>query len=266
MKTDVLHAVRLARMDMTVLGRNQTALVNVLLLPLLMAWMFTTLYDRGEIGGVPGGLFILTGLPSMMLGFAVFVNLVNSFTARREELVLKRLRGGQPSAVAIFGGAGLSAFLIFAVQMVLVAVWSSRIEGGAMPANIPLMVVTGLLGVAVFALIAAAFSGITRNAELAQVAVVPVLLVIMIGSPLMVPLSVFPEPLQIIAKFIPSTPVTEVMRTAHLGRDFIGEGGQTLTTAQQWIEALPSLGVLVLWIGIGALLAKWLFRWDPRHG
>ncbi|GAA2785321.1 hypothetical protein [Nonomuraea dietziae] len=97
MRTDVLHAVRLARMDLKLLGRNTTAVFNVLLLPLLFAWMLSQ-------GGSES--FILTGMPGVLLAFAVFMNLVNSFTARREELVLKRLRGGQGSAVAIFGGAG----------------------------------------------------------------------------------------------------------------------------------------------------------------
>ncbi|SDG54525.1 ABC-2 type transport system permease protein [Sinosporangium album] len=266
MRTDVLHAVRLARIDLTMLGRNQTALFNVVLLPLLIGWMYTTLAPEQSIEGVPADLFILTGLSGMMLGFVVFVNLVNSFTARREELVLKRLRGGQSSSVAIFGGAGLSAFALYAFQTVLLSVWISRLGDGGMPSNIPLMLLTGVLGVAVFALIAAAFSGITRNAELAQISVLPVLLVVIIGSPVMGPLSVFPEPLQIVSKLIPTTPVTEIMRTAYLGRDFIGDGGGTLTVAEQWIEALPSLGVLVVWVGVAALLARWLFRWDPRHG
>ena len=97
MRTDVLHAVRLARLDLTLVARNTTVMFNVLLLPLLMAWMFTQTQTGADIAGVSGELFVLTGVPGLMLGFAVFINLVNSFTARREELVLKRLRGGQPS-------------------------------------------------------------------------------------------------------------------------------------------------------------------------
>ncbi|MEU4549833.1 ABC transporter permease [Nonomuraea dietziae] len=238
MRTDVLHAVRLARMDLKLLGRNTTAVFNVLLLPLLFAWMLS------QGGSEP---FILTGMPGVLLAFAVFMNLVNSFTARREELVLKRLRGGQGSAVAIFGGAGLAALAVFVLQVALLVVWIDR-TGGGLPENVPMMLVAAVLGVAVFALLAAAFSGITPNAELAQVAVLPVLIVVLVGSPLIVPLSEMP----FAVRLVPTTPIVEMMR--------MGYGGGS------WAAALPWIGVLLAWLVVAGLLAKWLFRWDPRHG
>ncbi|GAA3471094.1 ABC transporter permease [Nonomuraea roseola] len=238
MRTDVLHAVRLARMDLKLLGRNTTAVFNVLLLPLLFAWMLSQ-------GGSDS--FILTGMPGVLLAFAVFMNLVNSFTARREELVLKRLRGGQGSAVAIFGGAGLAALAVFVLQVALLVVWIDR-TGGGLPENVPMMLVAAVLGVAVFALLAAAFSGITPNAELAQVAVLPVLIVALVGSPLIVPLSEMP----FAVRLVPTTPIVEMMR--------MGYGGGS------WAAALPWIGVLLAWVVVAGLLAKWLFRWDPRHG
>ncbi|MEV4161675.1 ABC transporter permease [Nonomuraea dietziae] len=238
MRTDVLHAVRLARMDLKLLGRNTTAVFNVLLLPLLFAWMLSQ-------GGSES--FILTGMPGVLLAFAVFMNLVNSFTARREELVLKRLRGGQGSAVAIFGGAGLAALAVFVLQVALLVVWIDR-TGGGLPENVPMMLVAAVLGVAVFALLAAAFSGITPNAELAQVAVLPVLIVAMVGSPLIIPLSEMP----FAVRLVPTTPIVEMMR--------MGYGGGS------WAAALPWIGVLLAWLVVAGLLAKWLFRWDPRHG
>ncbi|MEV2269011.1 ABC transporter permease [Nonomuraea africana] len=237
MRTDALHAVRLARMDLKLLGRNTTAMFNVLLLPLLFALMLS---QGGEDS------FVLTGLPGVMLVFAVFMNLVNSFTARREELVLKRLRGGQGSAVAIFGGAGLAALAVFVLQVALLVVWIER-RGGGLPENVPMMLVAAVLGVAVFALLAAAFSGITPNAELAQVAVLPVLIVALLGSPLIVPLSNMP----FVVRLVPTTPIVEMMR--------MGYGGGS------WLAALPWIGVLLAWLVVAGLLAKWLFRWDPRH-
>ncbi|GAA2385540.1 ABC transporter permease [Nonomuraea africana] len=237
MRTDALHAVRLARMDLKLLGRNTTAMFNVLLLPLLFALMLS---QGGEDS------FVLTGLPGVMLVFAVFMNLVNSFTARREELVLKRLRGGQGSAVAIFGGAGLAALAVFVLQVALLVVWIER-RGGGLPENVPMMLVAAVLGVAVFALLAAAFSGITPNAELAQVAVLPVLIVALLGSPLIVPLSKMP----FVVRLVPTTPIVEMMR--------MGYGGGS------WLAALPWIGVLLAWLVVAGLLAKWLFRWDPRH-
>ncbi|MEV0582231.1 ABC transporter permease [Nonomuraea sp. NPDC050310] len=242
MKTDVLHAVRLARTDLKLLGRNFTALFNAVILPLLFGAMFSLT--------APDATFVLTGLPGVMLAFAVFLNLVNTFTARREELVLKRLRGGQGSALAIFGGAGLAAFAVFAFQVVLLAIWIDR-TGGGLPANIPVMLGGAVLGVAVFSLLAAAFSGITPTAESVQVAVLPPLMVMIFASPLVVPLSAMPDALAVFARMVPATPVIEIMRAGYTGE----------LTSGLWLY----VGILGVWLIIGAALAKWLFRWDPRH-
>ncbi|MFI0422168.1 ABC transporter permease [Spongiactinospora sp. 9N601] len=266
MRTDVLHAVRLARVDLKLLGRNQTAMVNVLLLPLLMGWLFSNVAAGRQIEGVPGQLYVITGLPGLMLGFAVFVNMVNTFTARREELVLKRLRAAQPSAAAILGGAMLGALAVFALQVGLVVVWSMRWQDGGPPANLPLMLLGALLGVAIMGLLAAAFAGITPNAETAQVAVLPLLLVVMLGAPIIGPTTAMPGPLGVLAEVVPVTPVVEIMRTAYLGRDFVGTGGEPLGMAAQWVAALPAIGIALAWVAVSALLARWLFRWDPRHG
>ncbi|OUC85453.1 ABC transporter permease [Streptosporangium minutum] len=265
MRTDVLHAVRLARLDLTLVARNTTVMFNVLLLPLLMAWMFTQTQGGADIAGVSGELFVLTGVPGLMLGFAVFINLVNSFTARREELVLKRLRGGQPSGPAVLGGAALGALALFLGQVVLLAVWMHRTDG-VMPANVPLLVVAAVLGVALFGLLAAAFSGITPNAELAQITVLPVILVMMIGAPVAYPADVLPGPLGVVSDLLPVTPVVEIMRTAFLGADHVSGSGEALSMGGQWVAALPSLGILLAWVAVAALLARWLFRWEPRHG
>ncbi len=266
MRTDVLHAVRLARLDLTLVARNTTVLFHVLLMPLLMAWLFTQTQSEGaSIEGVPARVFVLTGVPGLMLGFAVFINLVNSFTARREELVLKRLRGGQPSAGAVLGGSALGALALFLGQVALLGVWIQRTEG-VLPVNVPLLVLGAVLGVVLFGLLAAAFSGITPNAELAQITVLPVILLMVIGAPVAFPQDALPGPLGTISGLLPVTPIVEIMRSAFLGADHFSTGGQALTTVEQWTAALPSIGLLLAWIAVTALLARWLFRWEPRHG
>ncbi|WP_436759615.1 ABC transporter permease [Streptosporangium sp. V21-05] len=265
MRTDVLHAIRLARLDLTLVGRNTTVLFNVLLLPILMAWVYTQAVGAERIDGVAGRLFVLTGLPGLILVFAVFINLVNSFTARREELVLKRLRAGQPSGPAILGGSALGALALYLAQVALLAVWIQRAEGATV-ANVPMLVTVAVLGVALFCLLAAAFSGLTPNAELAQVTVLPVLLVVLVGAPVAFPADTLPGVLGGVSALLPATPVVEIARTAFLGGDHISGGGAALSVGGQWVAALPSFGILLGWLVVAGLLARWLFRWEPRHG
>ncbi|MGC5012737.1 ABC transporter permease [Streptosporangium sp. DT93] len=265
MRTDVLHAIRLARLDLALVGRNTMVLFNVILLPILMAWLYTQAVGTERIDGVAGRLFVLAGVPGLLLVFAVFVNLVNSFTARREELVLKRLRAGQPSGPAILGGGALGALVLYLAQVALLAVWMWRSEGVTV-ANVPMLVVVAILGVALFCLFAAAFSGLTPNAELAQVTVLPVILLVMVGAPIAFPSDALPGALGTVSAVLPATPVVEIARTALLGGDHVSGGGEALSTGGQWAAALPSFAILLLWIAVAGLLARWLFRWEPRHG
>lgn len=267
MRTDVLHAIRLAGLDLRLLGRNQTALFNVVFLPLLMGFLFTGFGGEGAVvEGVRAELFLLSGLPGLMLCFAVFVNLVNTFTARREDLVLKRLRGGQASPAGILGGAALGALVVYLAQVALLVAYVVNVEDGSPPVNLPLLLLASVLGVAVFALLAAAFSGITQTAELAQITILPVLLVTLVGAPFFGPISTMPEPLRLLSALTPATPVVEITRTAFLGGDFVGAVGGASTLGEQWVAALPDLGILLAWLLVAALVARWLFRWDPRRG
>ncbi|SDQ94537.1 ABC transporter permease [Thermostaphylospora chromogena] len=267
MKTDLLHSIRLARLSLTQLGRNQTALFTVVLMPFLLVVMYIGLgRDRAmDISGVPATLFVLTGMPGMLLGFAVFINLVNSLTARREELLLKRLRS-KVSPVGILGGTALGALIVFLGQIAFLVVWTVQGEDGPLPANLPLWLIAAVLGTAVFALLAIAYTGITPNTELAQITVLPPLLIIMMATPFYVPTSAMPPVLATVSKVMPTTPVVEIMRTAYLGRDFVGGEGEPLGFAEQWVAALPSFGVLLAWGVVAVLLAHRLFRWEPRRG
>ncbi|MFI6479932.1 ABC transporter permease [Nonomuraea sp. NPDC050663] len=242
MKTDALHAVRLARTDLKLLGRNYVALFNVMVLPLLFGFLYLQMTEDPT--------FVLSGMPGILLIFTAFLNLVNTFTARREELVLKRLRGGQSSAAAIFGGAGLGALAVFVLQVALLIVLTDR-YAGTLPSNPVPMIVGGLLGVAVFALLAAAFSGITPSAEMAQLTPMPVLIVLMFAAPLAWPLEQMPTALEIVARVLPVTPVMELMRAGYYGAS-LGEMSVYVAT-------------LLGWVAVGALLVKLFFRWDPRH-
>jgi len=131
---------------------------------------------------------------------------------------------------------------------------------------VPMLVTIAVLGVTLFCLLAAAFSGLTPNAELAQVTVLPVLLLVLVGAPIAFPADTLPGALGHIAGLLPATPIVEIARTAFLGGDHISGGGEALSMGGQWVAALPSFAILLGWLVVAGLLARWLFRWEPRHG
>ncbi|GAA4941217.1 ABC transporter permease [Actinoplanes utahensis] len=250
MKTELKHTARLARVDLTLIVRNRSALTNAVLMPLLVTAFL--IFSVREQGGKEELDYMVTGQFAALLVYAPLVNLAGFYTSRREELVLKRLLGGPASALAILGGSALGAAVVYLVQALAVGVAAVAL-GVGLPTNPLLVLVAALGGLVLFSLLSMAVSGFSSSGELAQLATVPVMLLSLILSPVIVPLDALPEQLQRISEFLPMTPVAEVIRAGYLG-DVV------------WSETLRSLAVLAVWVGVAAELARRYFRWDPRRG
>ncbi|WP_007507352.1 ABC transporter permease [Pseudofrankia saprophytica] len=251
----------LGRAEAVLLRRNVVALLIALgtpvsLLPLAMS---ASDPDR-RFAGL--GAAAITALTAIVLLAAVYYNLVTTLVARREALVLKRLRAGEASDLEILAGTAAPAIVVAWAQIVVAAVATAALFDLAAPVN-PLLVVAAVgLGTVVFVLLAALSTAVTPSVELAQVTTMPVLLVPLALCGLFIPLDDLAAPWQSVARVLPLTPVVDLMRlgltgTATDGRivDFAGSFGAA---------AVPTL-VLVSWAGAAGWAARQWFRWEPRQ-
>ncbi|HEX2317011.1 MAG TPA: ABC transporter permease [Thermomonospora sp.] len=260
--------LRLARLEATLMWRNRTALFGVVGLPAFFTVMLLVANGNGNTtSGIDAVLYTGTGDLAFFLLPAVFMNLVNVYTARREELTLKRLRSGPLSDAEVLGGSVLGAVLLYLAQAAVIVVIIATALGGGLPRDPVLMLVAMVLGAAVFALLAMALSGVTRTVELAQLTVMPLLLLSMLASGFMFPMDELPDAVRYAAAAVPLTPVVEIVRTAYLGRDFTGTGDHgNVGVLEAWTTCGPALLTLVAWVALGVWLARRYFRWEPRHG
>ncbi|OLT32620.1 hypothetical protein BJF79_35950 [Actinomadura sp. CNU-125] len=257
---------RVARLDAVLLYRNRTALFTVFGLPLLFVGMLAPMRGQ-DVDGVDGALLQGTGHLAFFLIFVVFMNLVTVFTTRREDLTLKRLRGTALSDADVLGGSVLTAVAVYAVQAVFLLVVLGTVFDGRFPAD-PLLLVAGLAaGAAIFALLALTVSGLTPNAELAQLTVLPIMFGCMLGGGVMFPLDTLPDAVHAACRLLPLTPVVEITRTAYFGQDFAGASEHAaLGLAGGWAACAQSFAVLAAWLVLGREAAKRRFRWEPRRG
>ncbi|RFS85333.1 ABC transporter permease [Actinomadura spongiicola] len=257
--------LRVSRLDLTLLWRNRTAMFSVFGLPLLFAGMLVPMKGQ-DIGGVDGALLQGTGHLGFFLLFAVFMNLVTVFTARREDLTLKRLRGTALSDAEITGGGIVTATAMYALQVLALVVVLGVAFGGRFPAD-PVLLLVGLAGgVAVFATLSFVISGITPNAELAQLTVLPIMFGCMLGGGVMFPMDALPDWLAQPTRLLPLSPVVEISRTGYFGQDFYDHGAHpSVGVLEGWRTCLPSFIVLAVWGVLGRSLAIRWFRWEPRH-
>ncbi|GAB2836568.1 ABC transporter permease [Lentzea nigeriaca] len=235
-----MKATAVGQAELKLFWRNRTALFNSLLLPLLLVPALMA----ADADGVP----LIVGLTGFVLLMAVYYNLVTTFVARREELVLKRLRVGELTDPEILFGASLPSVVVALGQTALFAVVVGVTTGVALPAR-PWFLVAGVAGgVIVFALLAAASSAFTRTVEMAQVTSLPMLVACAFGAGLFFPLSVLPDGVASVLRLLPLSPVLDLLRAG-------------------WSDGpvLRPLIVLTVWIVLGIYAVRRWFRWDPRR-
>ncbi|MER6916813.1 ABC transporter permease [Streptomyces sp. NPDC000594] len=244
----------LGRAELTLLVRNRSALFVALLMPLIMMMAIQGSMER--IDEAEAGMSIaeasLTGGIGMILILVVHMNLVSAYVARREDLVLKRLRTGEVSDTEVLTGTALPAVGIALTQCVLLVAAGVVLMDVGAPDRPELLAAGIVLGVLVCVALAAVISSFTRTVESAQLTTMPMFLLSLGGSGLLVPLTVMPEGMARICELLPLTGVMTLVRAGWLG----GVEGRELTVAL--------VGALV-WAAVSVFAVQRWFRWEPRR-
>lgn len=236
-----MRIASLVRAELLLFWRNRLAVVNALLPPVTVIALAAT----AGLGAVP----LMVGMLGLVQLGTVYYTLVTTYVARREELVLKRLRVGVLSDVEILAGTAGPMVVVALAQIGLYLVAGAVLLHLPVPANVPLLAVGALGGVVVFVPLAAASAAYTRTTDLAQFTTLPVVLACLLGSGLMVPLDMLPGPVAGALRLLPTAPAMELMRLGWQG----GSAG------------LVPILTLAAWTAVGVVAARRWFRWEPRH-
>ena len=244
----------LARAELTLLGRSKATFFAALFVPLIMPFTLRSAVEDMDLkeAGLSVGSVILPSAVGFSLLFAVYSSLVSVYAARREELVLKRLRTGELRDVEILAGAALPSVLIGLVQCVVLTVACAALLDVGAPEAPHYAVLGLLLGLVMWPAIAAVVASFSRSLEGAQVAAMPLLLVSMMASGTIVPFEVMPDRLASVCELLPLSPVITLIR-----------GGWTGDLSAY--EALGAIATAVAWVVLAVFAVQRWFRWEPRR-
>ncbi|MEU3296122.1 ABC transporter permease [Streptomyces longwoodensis] len=252
--TPARRMAALARAELTLLGRSRSTLLSAVLVPLTLPLALRSAVSQMDLGevGLSVGLVMLPASIGFSLLFGVYGALVGIYAARREELVLKRLRTGEPRDAEILAGAALPVVVTGLVQsLVLVAACTVVLDVPAPEA--PHLAVLGLLlGLVLCAALGAVTAAVTRTVESAQVTTLPLVLLSMTLSGVTVPLELLPDRLASVCELLPLSPVITLVR-----------GGWTGDLSAY--EALGAVATALAWIVLAVFAVRRWFRWEPRR-
>ncbi|MFE7277714.1 ABC transporter permease [Streptomyces sp. NPDC057623] len=254
MTTPVGRMTALARAEVTLLGRSRGTLFAAMFVPLLLPFSVREAAKGMDLAeaGLSLGTVVLPASIGFSLLYAVYATLVSVYTARREELVLKRLRTGELKDTEILAAAALPAVVTGIAQSLVLAVGCAVLLDVGAPEAPHLAVLGLLLGVVLCASLGAVTASFTRTVESAQVTTLPVVFLSMIFSGMFVPLEVLPDRVASVCEFLPLTPVITLLR-----------GGWTGDLSAY--EAIGPVLTGLAWTVLGVLAVRRWFRWEPRH-
>ncbi|WP_330174955.1 ABC transporter permease [Streptomyces sp. NBC_01498] len=244
----------LGRAELTLFVRNRTMLFMALLMPVGMILSTRVSLQNVDLGGTGFSIaeVALTGGVGMVLLLVVYMNLTSAYTARREELVLKRLRTGEVSDPEILAGTALPAASLALAQCVLLVAAGVVFLDVSAPQRPELLVLGVLAGTGLMTVLAAASAGFTRTVESAQITTLPMLLVSAMGSGLFIPLEALPDKVASVCELLPMTGIVTLVRTGWLGDAVTGD--------------LVSAGLNALaWTVLAVFAVRKWFRWEPRR-
>ncbi|TCO65328.1 ABC transporter permease [Actinocrispum wychmicini] len=231
----------LAWTELRLLLRKRITAYSVLAAPVLlcaMAWFADRTQPTEAWAGTMGSRFVL------LMVISVYLVSTTVFTARRQSLVLKRLRTSELTDTAIYLGIGAPMMVVGLAQTIVYFGFCLAV-GAPLPSNPAVVLVGVILGIAVALLAGIATAAFSRSVEVTQITAIPVMLAAIAG---MVMVQSSNDVVSTIGTFLP------VVGPGHLVTEGWSNGNALLGVA----ATVPSL---ILFVAV-ALKA---FRWEPRQ-
>jgi ABC-2 type transport system permease protein len=241
-------AWRQYRLERKMFWRNPSAAFFNFLLPLLFLALFGAIF-AGEDENLQ---VIVPGIAGMAVMSTTFSALAMNITYLRESGVLKRIHGTPLPTSAYLAGIAGNAITNTALQVALITLAGSTVFGLEWPHDWVELVVFVVLGVACFASLGVALAHAIPNFDSAPAYVNAVFLPVIFISGVFFDAENAPQFLRDIA---------EVLPLKHLIDGLSG----ALVSGAGLEDNLPALLVLLLWGGLGAVLAIRGFSWDSRR-
>ncbi|WP_435192615.1 ABC transporter permease [Streptomyces sp. NRRL F-5630] len=246
------HMKTLFRIEWKLFHRIKGNYVFVVLVPAMLLIAMQFVQDQMKLGehGLDAGPLMVSTACGILLIFSLYSSVTGLYVARREELVLKRLRTGEVSDPVILAGGASMYVVVCVVQIVVVSALLS-VMFDATPEQ-PLAALAGLAtGVVLMTAMAAATAALCRTVESVLVATLPALFVLPMISGIYIPREVLPPALGDAFLWAPLSPTVDLMRSGWTGELGLGEG-------------LIRCVLALAWTALFAWVARRRFRWEPR--
>ncbi|MCQ3812535.1 MAG: ABC transporter permease [Acidimicrobiia bacterium] len=244
------------RFDFVLLWRNPLASFFTVVLPLIFLFVLTALFGNELVTPVGPKLAsrFVPGIIALSVVQASFVNLAMVTVIRRETSILKRVRGTPMRPWVFMGGLVATSYVVIALMAVLVvAIGWAVYDVSLLWETVPSLIVTLLIGGAVFCALGLAFTKVVPNETSAPPFINLVVLPLYFVSDVYVPASDdTPQAITVIGDIFPIRHLAVALQ-----RGFDPLSDEPMWPVTNWL-------VMAAWGVVGVLVVIRWFRWTPK--
>jgi ABC-2 type transport system permease protein len=242
--------------------RERQSVVFTFAMPVMLLLIFGTVF-KGEIGttGVDFRQYFAAGIIASGIVSTTFVNLGIGIAIERDDGTLKRLYGTPLPRSAYFLGKAIAAFVLSALEVVVLFALGSLLFGLEPPSSPERWLTFGwvmLLGVVTCTLLGIAISSVPRSGRSAAAVLQLPYLALQFISGVFFTFGDLPEGVRQVAAFFPLKWMCQGLRSALLPDSLLAQ-----EPAHGWEHGRIAL-VLIAWSVAGLVLCLTTFRWKKR--
>ena len=223
-----------------------------LLFPLIMLFIFGTIYSNTPAGpgsGGPGGIgSLIPAFMAMVIGITGLRASTITMATYRETGILRRLRTTPVSPLIVMAAQVAVVFTMTALGTILLVIAGRLVYHVRFDGSLLSLAAGFILASLSFFGIGFILAGIMPTARTAQVVAMVLLYPMLIFSGAAWPRELMPAAVQKVSAFLPLTYVVNLLRGLWFG--------------QSWGEHLLDIGVLSAMLLLGVVISVKTFRWE----
>src|SRR5580765_2823344 len=235
----------LLKIDLKLASRNRAVLFFNYFFPLTFFFIFAQMFDARQGSAILQvvAMVIVLGI----LGNGLFGAGMRA-VQEREENILRRYKVTPITPVPLLSASMITGVVLYLPSVILIVFLAHQFYGMALPTQPLSLLLFVCLGAIAFRSLGLIIAAVVNSSQESNILIQPIYMAMLFLSGATIPLSVFPNWLQLVTQFVPATYVV-------IGLSGILQRGETL--------AQNSLSVLVLIITafLGIFIATKLFRW-----
>jgi ABC-2 type transport system permease protein len=255
--TDGTIALRQVVYEQKSFWRNPASAFFAFLFPIIFLVVFATIFKDTSTGvngqKVNYNDYYIPALAAFGVIGACFTNIASSLSIRRDDGILKRLRGTPLPTWAFLAGVIASSLIVSVLLVALAVGFGVLVYGVHIPQHIGPLALTLAVGSMSFCALGLAMTVAIPNAEAAPAIVNAVLLPLVFISGTFFPI----DPSSVVTK------IAEYFPVKHFIAAMFGAFDPTHTAGSGFSGS--DLLIMAVWGAAGLLIAVRRFRWEPRR-